>query len=143
MPAAAQAAPAVPDCSSKIRTRRRRELADRRDADDAVTAAVAGRHDERAIRSGDETTKAPVPLIHEDLVRDDVRAIDAEPAEVLLLERRDDERSVPGAPLVAGDECGAGHREAHAARAPHRISEAARDAARAEHGRPSEVRTGG
>src|SRR2546427_1178781 len=79
--------------------RDRRPLTRGHDADDAVATPVTRGDEQRTVGSRRRGTKTSVFLIEKDLALRHMRAVDGESPEVLLLERRDDERAGPWAPL--------------------------------------------
>src|SRR5437016_594918 len=75
-----------------------------RDANDPVAAAVARRHEQRTVGHRGDGAEASVLLIEEDLALRRMCVLQAEPPEVLLLERRHDKRVGPGTPPRTGEE---------------------------------------
>src|SRR5713101_2430956 len=138
-----RAPPRTPRARSPRRSRERpcsSPLARGRDADDAISASGAGRHEERTIGRRCHGAEAAVFLIQKDFTLRRAIVIDGEPPEVLLLERRDDERVIPRTPVRTREERRAPDRERRCAGAPDRIDEPAARAIRSERCRPAEVR---
>src|SRR5207247_9960818 len=104
---------------------------------------VARREDEGAVRGARRAAQPTVLLVEEHVASERLPCLDREAPDVLLFQRSNDERVIPCAPTGAGQECCAGHRVAHSARAPRWVAESSERAARAKRCRPAEIRTRG